>query len=112
MTGELAMNHQMSGALFETYVASEILKSYWHNGERPFVYFYRDTLGKEIDLILDVNGKLLPIEIKQTSSPNTNMVKSFNAIPDGERGKGALICTANKFIPMNKDVNIIPASYI
>ena len=111
-TGKIAMDHQISGALFETYVVSEILKSYWHNGERPFAYFYRDTSGKEIDLILDKNGKLWPIEIKQTASPNSNMVQAFGVLADEKCGKGALVCTANKFIPMNKDVNIVPVSYI
>ena len=109
---ETAMNHQISGALFETYVVSEVLKSYWHNGERPFAYFYRDTLGKEIDLILEAKGKLWPIEIKQTATPQPRMVQTFNVLADEEYGKGALICTANKFIPMNKDVNIVPVSYI
>lgn len=111
-TAEMALTYSMSGALFETYVVSEILKSYWHNGERPFIYFYRDWAGKEIDLILEVNGKLWPIEIKQTSSPTPKMVQNFDVLAGKECGKGALICTANKFIPMNKDVNIIPVSYI
>ncbi|GBU29607.1 ATPase [Treponema sp. R8-4-B8] len=111
-TGKMAMTHQMSGALFETYVVSEILKSYWHNGERPFAYFYRDMSQNEIDLILEKNGKVWPIEIKQTSTPNSSMVKAFNILSDQNCGKGALICTANKFIPMSKDVNIVPVSYI
>ena len=111
-TAQIAIDHPISGALLETYVVSEILKSHWHNGERPFVYFYRDAMGKEIDLILDKNGKLWPIEIKQTASPNPKMVQTFDIIANEERGKGALICTANKFIPMNSMVNIIPVSYI
>lgn len=111
-TGETALNHPMGGALFETYVVSEILKSYWHNGERPFAYFYRDAQGKEIDLILDKNGKLWPIEIKQTASPNPKMVKNFDVLDVKERGKGALVCTASKFISMGNDVNVVPVSYI
>jgi predicted AAA+ superfamily ATPase len=111
-TGKMAMDHQINGALFETYAVSEILKSYWHNGERPFAYFYRDTSGKEIDLILETNGKLWPIEIKQTASPNPKMAQNFDVLSGEKCGKGALVCTANKFIPMNKDVNIVPVSYI
>ncbi|MCL2293823.1 MAG: ATP-binding protein [Spirochaetes bacterium] len=111
-TGNIAMNHQMSGALFETYVVSEILKSYWHNGERPFIYFYRETLGKEIDLILDKKGKVYPVEIKQTASPNSKMTQNFDIIADENRGKGALVCMANKFISMGNDVNVVPVSYI
>ena len=111
-TGELAMRHPMSGALFETYVVSEILKSYWHNGERPFAYFYRDTSGKEIDMILDRDGALWPIEIKQTATPHPTMAGAFPVLADAPRGKGALICTAGKLISMGNDVNVIPASYI
>ena len=111
-TGEMAMNHPMSGALLETYVVSEVLKSYWHNGERPFAFFYRDTLGKEIDLILEAAGKLWPMEVKQTASPLPKMVQNFEVLAHEVCGKGALICTANKFIPMNGGVHIIPVSYI
>ncbi|MCL2640769.1 MAG: ATP-binding protein [Phycisphaerales bacterium] len=111
-TGEMALNHPMSGALFETYAVSEILKSYWHNGERPFAYFYRDTQGKEIDLILDKNGKLWPIEIKQTATPNPKMVQSFDVLAAANRGRGALVCTANKLISMGNEVSVVPVSYI
>ncbi len=111
--GEMAMNSPISGALFESYVISEILKSYWHHAERPFFYFYRDTDNNaEIDLIIEAEGKVWPIEIKQTSSPNLQMARHFSVIDADKRGKGAIICTADKFIPMNSDVVIIPVSYI
>ena len=55
----------MSGSFFENYVIVEIIKSFYNSGElRPPVYFYRDKEQKEIDLIIDQNGKLYPIEIK------------------------------------------------
>lgn len=112
-TGEMAMNGPISGGLFETYVVSEVLKSYWHHGERPYIYFYRDTdNNKEIDLIIESHGKVWPVEIKQSSSPNIQMAKHFGIIDETKRGKGAIICTATKFIPMNKDVVVIPVSYI
>jgi predicted AAA+ superfamily ATPase len=111
-SAEMAISHPMSGAMFETYVVSEVLKSYWHNGKTPQIYFYRDSLQKEIDLIIENNGKLHPIEIKQTASPTVTMTKNFSVIDDKFRGKGAIICLSNKLIPMNKDVNIIPVSYI
>ena len=112
LDGKMAMNHYRSGALFETYVVSEVLKSYWHNGERPFIYYYRDTLGKEIDLILEKNGKLWPVEIKQTSTPSPKMIQNFDVIDIKDRGCGALVCTANKLISMGNNINVIPVSYI
>lgn len=110
---EIAMNGPINGALFETYVVSEILKSYWHHGERPYIYFYRDTdNNREVDMLIESEGKVWPIEIKLSSSPNLQMAKHFKIIDEKRRGKGAIICTANKFIPMNKDVIVIPVSYI
>lgn len=111
-TGELLRNMPISGALFETYVVSEILKSYWHNGKRPFTYFYRDTSQKEIDLLIEENGKLYPIEIKQSANPQIQMTKSFSIIDEQQRDVGAIICMIDKLIPMNKEVYAIPASYI
>ncbi len=66
---DVAEQTSINGALFETYVVSEILKSYWHNAKTPWIYFYRDTLGKEIDLLIEENSKIYPIEIKKTSTP-------------------------------------------
>ena len=110
---EMAMNGPVNGALYETYVVSEILKSYWHHGERPNIYFYRDTdNNKEIDVLIESQGKVWPIEIKLTSSPNLQMAKHFKVIDESKRGRGAIICTSNKFIPMNKDIIVIPVSYI
>lgn len=110
---DMLMNDRINGALFETYVVSEILKSYWHHGERPYIYFYRDTDNNhEIDMLIESQGKVWPIEIKQTSSPNLSMAKHFDIIDEQKRGKGAIICTSDKFIPMNKDTIVIPVSYI
>jgi hypothetical protein len=110
---DMLMNSNINGALFETYVVSEVLKSYWHHGERPYIYFYRDMdNNREIDILIESQGKIWPIEIKLSSSPNLAMAKHFGVIDEKMRGKGAIICTSNQFIPMNKDVIVIPVSYI
>ena len=59
-------NSMMSGAMLETYVISEILKSYYNLGKRPSIYYYRDKDTKEIDIILFNDGKVHPVEIKKT----------------------------------------------
>ena len=106
-------NSVFNGALFETYVVSEVLKSYWSHGKRPFVYFYRDTdNNREIDLLIRSQEKVCPIEIKLTSSPNLKMTKHFKVLDEKRRGRGAIICTSNEFSPISEDVNIIPVSYI
>ena len=76
----------MNGAFFETFVVSEILKSYRHNGERPLIYWYRDTQQKEIDLLIEREGILHPIEIKLTSNPNKSMLKHFNILDNQDYG--------------------------
>ena len=100
----------MNGAFFETFVVSEILKSYRHNGERPLIYWYRDTQQKEIDLLIERDGKLHPIEIKLTSNPNKLMLKHFNILDN--QGYGGLICMRESDIPLTEDVSAIPISYI
>lgn len=100
----------MNGAFFETFVVSEILKSYRHNGERPLIYWYRDTQQKEIDLLIERDGKLHPIEIKLTSNPNKSMLKHFNVLDN--QGYGGLICMRESDIPLTEEVSAIPISYI
>lgn len=106
----------LSGALMETYVVSEIIKSYIHNSYRPNIYFYRDKEGKEIDLILEQNFTLYPIEIKRTASPNKDDIKNFGIL-DSIKGKntlgpGALICLRPDIMPITKDAVATPLSCI
>ncbi len=112
ISAEMALNSPISGALFETYVVSEILKSYWHNGKEPFLFFYRDDLNREIDLIIEKDAKIWPIEIKKTSSPNLSMTKNFSLIDKDMLGRGAIICTVSKLTSVGNDVLVVPASYI
>ena len=56
----------MSGAILETYLFTEILKSYWHNGVEPNFYYYRDTDQNEIDLVIETGDTLYPVEFKKT----------------------------------------------
>lgn len=107
---EIIEKGAMNGAFFETFVIAEILKSYHHNGIRPFLYWYRDTTQKEIDLLIEENGKLHPIEIKLTANPKKSMIKNFSTIQNA--GEGALICMRNEDLPLSEDVNVIPVSYI
>lgn len=111
-TPEMIMNSYLSGAFIETYVVSEIIKSYIHNGKTPNIYYYRTRNKEEIDIVLEENGKVYPIEIKQTATPTLSMAKNFKLIDERKRSIGAIICLSDKFIPINKDVYIIPISYI
>ncbi len=106
----------MSGALMETYTISEIIKSYIHNGMSPSMFFYRNKDGKEIDLILEENMTLYPIEIKRSTAPTVNDIKNFailDSIKGNKRiGMGAVICLRSQLTPINRNVMAIPVSYI
>lgn len=66
-----------AGAFFETFVISEILKSYKHNAENPFFCFFRDEKGHEIDLLIQKDGKYYPIEIKKHATPLFKDISAF-----------------------------------
>lgn len=102
----------MDGAIFETFVVSQILKSYVHNCDIPNMYYYRDSDQKEIDLLIEQNGKLYPVEIKKTASPDSSSFKNFCYIPEDKRGEGALVCLSSTDYPITKTNNVIPVSYI
>ena len=93
-TPETLQSGAMSGAIFETFVISEIIKSYWHCGLNPSFYFYRDNSKVEIDLLISQNNTLYPIEIKKTANPTPEHVANFKKlkIPNVETGFGSLIC--------------------
>ena len=102
----------MNGAIFESFVVSEIIKSYVHNIKEPNIYYYRDKDKREIDVIIERNGKLYPIEIKKSSNPDKSAIKNFSVIPEEKRGEGAVICLAKEDYPITKNTNAIPINFI
>jgi predicted AAA+ superfamily ATPase len=104
----------MNGAMLETYVIAEILKGYRHNGQTVNAYFYRDKDKKEIDLLIERNGWLYPIEIKRTASPKAGDVKHFSVLSrlGLPVGKGAIICLYDKLLPLDRQTDIVPVGYL
>ena len=100
----------MDGAILETWCFGEILKSYWHNGINPLIYFYRDTDQKEIDFVIEKNMTLYPIEVKKTAAPGEIDVKHFGALKKlgKNTGMGAVLCLGKGRIPINREVLSIP----
>lgn len=79
------LHHYARGALFENFVIVEIIKSYYNRGIRPNTYFWRDHAGHEIDMLLDISGKLFPIEIKSGEKLQSGFFKGlqyFNNLTD------------------------------
>ena len=113
-SGETLMNGAMNSAFLENYVAAEILKGYENSGKDPALYFYRDRDSKEIDLLMEGDGMLLPLEIKKTSSPAKGMIGSFTALekPHLRRGPGALICLTERLSAFNRENIIVPVGLL
>ncbi len=84
----------MSGAILETWMLAEIIKSYWHHGLTPPLYFYRDKDQKEVDLLIERDNTLYPIEFKKTASPSQTASRHFPVLEklDKPIGHGAVIC--------------------
>ncbi len=104
----------MAGAFFETFVVSEIIKS-WHNaGREPSLYFYRDKEGKEIDLLIEDGQTLYPIEIKKSATPSRDALKNFGVLEniDKEIGSKTVICSIEKPAFLSKDATALPVTYI
>ena len=113
LTPETLEAGAMSGAFMENFVVSEIRKSLLNAGLDTPLYYYRDRDGKEVDLVLECDGELHPIEIKKTASPNAGMTRSFatldkSSIPRG-RGGGAIICMAEVFGALDANTLVVPA---
>lgn len=100
----------MNGAILENYVVSEIKKTYLNCGKEPYMYYYRDKDNKEIDIIMEHDGVINPIEIKKTSNPGTELTKVFGVLDKAsvQRDKGAVLCMKPNLGAIDKDNYIVP----
>lgn len=130
LTPDTLKNGAMAGAMFETFVINEILKSYSNEGlEYDFNVFYYNGKDKkkkkengeeievdgEIDLILQEDGILYPIEIKISATPKADMASELDVldgIPDKKRGMGAIICLYDKKLFLRENLIALPLEYI
>lgn len=108
---EILMNGAINGSIFENYVVSEIIKSYTNNGQEYFAHYYRDIDSKEVDLVLESDGELHPIEIRKTASPPSDIPRTFKVLDGASipRGVGAVVCTKQEFAAIDRDTLIVPA---
>lgn len=113
-SAETAMEGAMNGALLENYTVAEVVKSYQNSGLEPFLYYYRDADAKEIDLLLERDGKLFPVEIKKMATPPKKLTKVFELIDKSplQRGTGAILCMADKLGAFDQNNLIIPIPLI
>lgn len=107
---ETLENGAMNGAILENYVVSEIRKSYLNSGKEPFMYYYRDKDAREIDIILEHDGELNPIEIKKSANPAPEILRNFSVLEKTglKRGKAAVICMKMELSAFDQENFIVP----
>lgn len=115
-TPDVLKNGAMAGAFFESFVVSEIVKSYYNKGilELP-LYFYRDKDMNEIDLLIEENGTLYPIEMKKHADPQKKDIEAFDLldkIPGVKRGSGGVVCLYDKLITLRGADRVIPVNFL
>lgn len=100
----------MNGAILENYVVSEIRKTYQNNARECLLWYYRDKDSKEIDIVIEQDGVLHPIEIKKSINLESKMTTSFAVLDKGSvpRGKGAIVCMRPELSAVNSDNYIVP----
>ncbi len=105
----------ISGAIFETYVISEIFKSYMHNATPINATYFRDD-QKEVDLVIESGGVIYPIEIKRTSTPSksdiSGILRMKELFSNKKFGLGAVVCSRDKPTPIGPSIVAMPVDYI
>lgn len=109
-TPDILLNGSINGAILENYVVAEIRKTYLNAGEECYLHYYRDKANKEIDLIIERDGLLHPLEIKKASTPTLSMISGFDVLKKASipTGMGGIICLKEKFTALDKDTLVIP----
>ncbi|MFA6736717.1 MAG: DUF4143 domain-containing protein [Saccharofermentanales bacterium] len=108
---EILMNGSINGAILENYIVSEIIKTYHNNAKECLLHYYRDKDSNEIDLIIESDQELHPVEIKKSVNPPTQIVYAFSVLDKASlsRGTGAIICLRESLSAVDRKCLIIPA---
>jgi len=104
----------MSGAILETHVLCELLKSWWHRGLDPHLYYFRDKDGLEVDFLFARDRRVYPLEVKKTAAPSTDDLRGIRALARTgvEVGPGAVLCLRRDRLPLTRDVEALPVGIL
>ncbi len=107
---EVLQNGAINGAILENYVVSEIMKSYYNAAQDCLLWYYRDKNNNEIDMVIEADGALHPLEIKRSVNPGSELVRAFSVLDKGAvpRGKGAILCMRLDLSAINAENYIVP----
>ena len=108
---EILQNGALAGAIFENYVVAEIRKTYLNTLDEPLLWYYRDKDCNEIDIVIENDGELHPVEIKRSVHPGSELVSAFKVLDKSPvpRGKGAVLCMHPELTAVNANNFIVPA---
>ena len=109
-TAEILEAGAINGAILENYVVSELRKTYQNNARECLLWYYRDKDSKEIDMVIEQDGLLHPIEIKKSVSPEKKMISYFSVLEKSAvpRGRGAVICMRPELSAVDAENFIVP----
>ena len=107
---EILMNGAMNGAILENYTVAEIVKTYHNSGKECIMHYYRDKDSNEIDLVIESDGELHPLEIKKTVNPGTELVSAFKVLDKASvsRGVGAILCMRHELSAIDRKAYVVP----
>lgn len=108
---DVLMNGAASGHYFENYVVGELMRNAAYGKTNVNMTYYRDTNQKEIDVVIEEDGVLHPIEIKKATNPERKIVKAFDVlnVSSNELGKGLVICMTDRTFPIDENNYMVPA---
>lgn len=114
LTRDTLMNGAASGHYFENYVVVELLKNYAYAKSKANLTYYRDSNAKEIDVFVEENNKIHPLEIKKSANPDRREVKKYEVLDKVaiERGNGGIVCMCESVIPIDPKNCFIPCNLI
>ena len=102
------------GHFYENYVVMELVKNYAYARNAALISFYRDDNAKEIDVFVEENGKIHPLEIKMSANPEKKEIRKFNVIDKTSliHGEGGIVCMYPEPFPINENNHLIPGNLI
>lgn len=107
---EILANGAINGAILENFVVSELLKSYHNNAKECLLWYYRDSNSNEIDMVIESDGMLHPLEIKRSVNPGSELISAFAHLDKASvpRGNGAILSMRPKLSAINSENYIVP----
>ncbi|MBQ2661639.1 MAG: ATP-binding protein [Clostridia bacterium] len=114
LTPATLMNGAVSGHYYENYVVMELVKNYAYSKSKVNITYYRDVNAKEIDVFVEENNLIHPLEIKKSASPEYREIKKYSVIDKAQlnRGNGGIICMCEEPLPIDEENCLIPSNLI